>query len=394
MVAFRDLPQWATATLRAPIWVLAVMVSGIVAIAGTYGYSSWRKTSYTLTRDALHYSTGILFHRRRRFELAHMQEVDIRRPWWGRPISACTLRLSVSGQSSELAYLGTRQAALLRDALLADMTRDTRTHELRTPPAPRHELIAVSARRLAAATALDAGLMGRAAVTLATGLVPYLASTDPLALVSLVGAVGPAWRMTARRLILWHGWRVTAESGGYRTEFGLFSTQRHTLRHQRTQAVILEQPILWRRKRWVRIHLATAGYHRPQLLTPVATIEEAHRLLESLYGHEAVSALHASGPAPRRARWATPLNRGLSFHSSEHYLCARKGLIFKSTIHLCPKSKVQGAAVIQGPWQRHLRLATVEVKLAGGPNLTARHRDSAQAAQIVAETRHASLAVS
>lgn len=303
----------------------------------------------------------------------------------------CTLRLSVSGQSSDLAYLSNRQAAVLHRALLVSMAGDTAPDS-----SPRREdttrpLISVPPRMLALAIALDARIMASAAAMLVVGLLPYLLSTEPLALFSLAGVLGPVWRMTARSWIHWFGWRVSTEPGGYRTEFGLFDTQHHTLRHQRTQALLLEQPVLWRRKNWVRVSLATAG-HAPQLLAPVATYQEARHLVHDLYGPGAVDAMETAGPAPHRARWATLFSRALSYRATSGYLCVWRGLFLRNVVHLCPAAKIQGVGLLQGPWQRRLRLATVRIELAGGPCLKARHRDAEEAAAIAAAARASSIA--
>ncbi|MFF3959130.1 PH domain-containing protein [Streptomyces sp. NPDC001890] len=57
------------------------------------------------------------------------------------------------------------------------------------------------------------------------------------------------------------------------------------------------------------------------------------------------------------------------------------------SLHLRPVSKDQGVGLLQGPWQRNLRLATVRIDLADGPRLNARHRDTDEAAVIAAAGR-------
>ncbi|MFJ9580655.1 PH domain-containing protein [Streptomyces sp. NPDC101191] len=390
MFVFRDLPELAESAREWPRWLLALLIAGVALLAAGYGYGSWRKTSYRLTQDALHYSSGIVFHRRRRFELAHLQAADIRRPLLGRLIGVCTLRLSVAGQSSDLAYLGTRQAAILHRALLSSMARDTMPESKSHNEDTARTLMSVSPRMLTLAIVLDARIMISAAGMLLAGLMPYLLSTEPLALFSLAGVLAPVWRMTARAWIHWFGWRVTQEPGGYRTEFGLFDTQHHTLRHQRTQSLLLEQPVLWRRKNWVRISVATAG-HAPQLLAPVATYQEAQHLVRGLYGQGAVDAMETACPAPHRARWATPFSRALSYRAASGFLCVWRGLFLRNVVQLCPASKIQGVGLLQGPWQRRLRLATVRIELAGGPRLKARHRDADEAAAIAMAARVSSI---
>ncbi|WP_457470082.1 PH domain-containing protein [Streptomyces sp. TE4109] len=61
------------------------------------------------------------------------------------------------------------------------------------------------------------------------------------------------------------------------------------------------------------------------------------------------------------------------------------------SLHLRPVSKTQGVGLLQGPWQRHLRLAMVRIELADGPRLKARHRDADEAAAIAAAARASSI---
>lgn len=380
LFAFRDLDRWIGAAHSWPRWLLILIVATVSLLASAYGYMSWRLTVYRLTDDALHVRTGIVFQRRQRFELAHLQAAEIRRPVIGRWIGVCTLRLSVSGKSTDLSYLGEAEAAALHKKLLEPMADDS--------PASRPEvMLSIPARVLALSIILDAHTMIRAGMVMAGGLLPYLVFHEPLALLSLPGALGTGWRMTASRWPRWHGWTLVSQPGGYRADYGMFNRQHQTLRHQRTQAVVLVQPILWRRRDWVQIKLATAGYRRPVLVAPVASREQAEGLIADLYGPDAVAVMQSRKPAPRRARWATVWSRNLSFNVSPDYACEWRGLFLRNVVRLSPTTKVQDVETVQGPWQRRLNLATVRLSLAGGPALEASHRDASEAARLVAFLR-------
>ncbi|MFD7898997.1 PH domain-containing protein [Streptomyces sp. NPDC059743] len=382
---FRDAESWVKSAEGWPRWVLALAAAAVSLAGAVYGYLSWRKTSYQLTDDALHVRTGILFHRRHRFVLDHLQAADVHRPLLGRWIGVCSLRLSVSGQSATLSYLSEADASALRSALLRRMSGDTpaaseqvaESEELAEPP-----LLVVPARRLALSILLEAHTMVRAGIAVIGGLVPYLIFHEPLALLSLAGSAGAVWKMTYGRWPRYHGWTLTAAPGGYRAEYGLLDRRHQTYRHQRTQAVTLVQPLLWRRRGWVQILVSTAGYHHPLLLAPVATLAEAERLIADLYGPDGVQLLNTQTPAPRRARWATPWSHVLSCSVSSDHVSVWHGLFLRNVRTLCPTSKTQNIVTSQGPWQRRLGLATVHLAVAGGPVLSGRHRDAGEAQRI------------
>ncbi|WNI20069.1 PH domain-containing protein [Actinacidiphila sp. ITFR-21] len=381
---FRDAESWIKSAETWPRWVLALAAAAVSLFGAGYGYLSWRKTSYQLTDDALHVRAGILFHRRHRFVLDHLQAADIHRPLLGRWIGVCSLRLSVSGQSAMLSYLSEADASALRSALLRRMSGDASTSDepVAEPELVEPPLLVVPARRLALSILLEAHTMIRVGIVVIGGLVPYLIFHEPLALLSLAGSAGAVWKMTYGRWPRYHGWTLTAAPGGYRAEYGLLDRRHQTYRHQRTQAITLVQPLLWRRRGWVQILLSTAGYHHPLLLVPVATLDEAERLTADLYGPDAVQLLNTQTPAPRRARWATPWSHVLSCNVSSEFVSVWHGLFLRNVRTLCPTSKTQNVETSQGPWQRRLGLATVHLAVAGGPALSGRHRDADEAQRI------------
>ncbi|WP_274036604.1 PH domain-containing protein [Streptomyces sp. MMBL 11-1] len=391
LFTFRDLPEWVHAVRSSPWWALAAAAAAVSFAGAAYGFTSWRATSYRLTGDALLYRSGIVFRSSRRYELAHLQEADIHRPLLGRFLGVCALRLAVAGKSSDLAYLGTAQCEVLLEALRARMAGDLSHPEPAGPAAASRTgqpvLLRVRPRTLALSLLLDVHAFLQALALLAGCLVTYWLLQEPVVLFSAAAALGPIWRMTGARWPRWHGWTLSAAPGGFRADFGLFNTRHQTFRHRRTQALILEQPLLWRRRGWVRIHAATAGHVEPQLIAPVATRTEAEALVAALWGPEAVAALHSFRGVPRRARWATPFSRNLSLFSGQAHVSIWEGVFLRSIVRLAPISSVQSVWTEQGPWQRRLGLASVSLHLAGGPPLTAEHRDAEEAKDVAAAVR-------
>ncbi|MFE4512601.1 PH domain-containing protein [Kitasatospora sp. NPDC056783] len=385
---FRDMHDWIDLVVDLPAWVLALTAGLVTLLAASYGFTSWLRTSWQLTPQALQVHSGILFHRHRRFELAHVQEVDVHRPLLGRLIGVCTLRVSVAGRSADLAYLGMVQAQALRTEMRRHMAASAEpAHRQAARPDDAREILSVPARMLGLSILLDAHTMAHVAAALALGAVPYLVLGEPLALLSLAGSLGWAWKLTAGRWPAWHGWTVTAHRSGYRVDHGLFNHRHSTLRHERIQAVVLTQPVLWRRRDWVRISLAVPGHRGLAMLAPVATRRQAEELVEGLWGEEAVEVVRAQCPTPRRARWATLRSRMLSAVVRPGFAAVWRGLFLRSVVHVWPAAKVQQVEVVQGPWQRRLGLATVEIALAGGPNPAARHRDVIEAAHLAEQLR-------
>jgi putative membrane protein len=70
-------------------------------------------------------------------------------------------------------------------------------------------------------------------------------------------------------------------------------------------------------------------------------------------------------PVPRRARLLAPLRAGvLGYNLAPTAFVARDGLLTRR-LAVVPYARIQSIRVVQGPWQRLLRLATVHVDTAG-----------------------------
>ena len=197
-----------------------------------------------------------------------------------------------------------------------------------------------------------------------------------------------------RRLNVELRFRVALAPDGLRLSSGLLQTRVETVPAGRVQAVRLLEPLLWRPLRWVRLEVDVAQQREREVgqddvaqltraLMPVGSRSQAQALLDVVL--PGASLVAASRP-PRRTRWRAPLSFSrLAFAVDDRFLVARTGVLEVTTV-VVPLGKAQSLRMTQGPVQRRLRLASVEVDTAGRRwRASALHRDEGEAAELLAE---------
>jgi putative membrane protein len=370
-------------------WLLAAF-GVLVPAAAAYGFLSWRYTSYLVTDTELRIRTGLLFRRAAHIRLDRIQAVDVGRPMLARVAQVAKLKLDVVGTEAkdELAFLGEREAVALRAELLARAAGMAPEAAPEAGEAPSRELLSVGTRMLVVSLLLLAGGWFALAALLVVPPLIYLA-TDSLwpTLASSLPLLGVVWGNTVGRFLKEFGWTVAESPDGVRLDRGLLDREHETVPPGRVQYVRIVEPLLWRRRGWVRVELevAGAGRQRGGALIPVATREDAARVLaRALPGFDLEEAVTAALPVPARARWCAPFRWRVYAHGvTETVFVARNGRLRRRT-ELVPHAKVQSVRFDQGPWQRRLGLADVSVDHGANGWATARLRDVAQARVLVA----------
>ncbi len=346
-----------------------IAVAASIPIGAAYGYLSWRATRYRVGDGDLRLDTGVFRKQSRRVRLDRLQAVDVVRPLVGRFLGLAELRLEVAGgakSEAPLAYLSEPAAQQLRAELLA---RAAGLHH-ETPEAPEAVLLEVPLGRLVEATArsvpvIGATLMLVAVLTMAVALrswqvlgisVPFFFGYVPL----------------VTRLIVTHfGFTVAASPDGLRLRHGLLETRAQTVPPGRVQAVRIIEPLLWRRRGWVRVEVDIAGYvgqaqESASLLCPVAPRAEALQVLARVLPGLDLDTVTMES-APRQARWLDPLGwRVLGVGADERVLVTRSGRFTRIT-DVVLHEKVQSVRLTQGPVQRRLGLASVHLDTTPGP---------------------------
>lgn len=411
-------------------WVLAAVVAVVLLVFAAAVLVSWWFTRYQVTPEHVRIRSGVLFRQERQARLDRVQAIDIHRPFLPRLLGLAELKFEVAdaGQSAvSLSYLTHPQARVLRGELLGRLglaapgQGPTAPGSGAAPGAPVRRpapwavtgdqecpVLGVPVPRLVGSV-LASGSSVALAVLLAAA--PAALLVEPRAAPAMLAAWLPGLisfgAVSYRRVEQGYHFRLLRVPEGMRVRYGLFSVRSQTVPAGRIQAVGVDQPLLWRPFGWYRVRVNVAGYGPAagesdamrSTLLPVGTLPEVHRVLHlALPGardgdlaallREGLHGLGAQGrftTSPRRARWLDPLvHRRTGFAATDDVLAVRSGRLSRRTAVL-PHEKTQSVAVSQGPLERALRLADVQLHSTPGPvTVAVPHLDAGDARALAA----------
>ncbi|MGW2851167.1 PH domain-containing protein [Streptomyces sp. NPDC001215] len=362
---------------------LLAALAALVTAASLYGFLSWRFTSFAVTDTELRIRTGLLFRRTAHIRLDRLQAVDVTQPLLARIAGVAKLKLDVIGtdKKDELAYLGEDDARALRAELLARAAGFTPEAARKVGEAPMRPLLHVPPGMLAVSLLLIGATWGS---LLGALVVPTLVwfgthSVWSVLVAGLPLVCGAATRSTGR-FVRAYDWTVGESPDGLRIDHGLLDRAHETVPPGRVQTVRIVEPLLWRRRGWVRVELNVAGSSN-SVLVPVAPRPLAESLVAQVL--PGVTVPTALSRPPRRAAWCLPLWwRGHGLAVTDTVFAARHGLL-RRTLSLVPHAKVQSVRLTQGPWQRFRKVADVEVDTGADKTVRARLRDAEEAAELL-----------
>ncbi|WP_327305295.1 PH domain-containing protein [Streptomyces sp. NBC_01298] len=377
-----NLSEWVTAVSTA-LRILAL--AALVLVFGVYGFLSWWFTHYAVTDTELRIRSGLLFRRTAHIRLDRIQAVDVTRPLLARLAGVAKLRLDVIGTEAkdELAFLAENDAVSLRAELLARAAGFTPAEAPLLGEAPERELLRVEPRDLAVSLLLTMTTWAIIAGGIAGPLLVWWFSSNPwVAVVTLLPVLGAMWAGSAGRFLAEYDWRVAESPDGLRLDHGLLDRVHETVPPGRVQTVRIVEPLLWRRRGWVRVELAVAG-SKNDVLVPVATRAAAHAVVARVLPGVDLGAL-VFEPSPRSgSRWVVPVWwKGYGLAVSADVFAARHGRLCRRT-EIVPHAKVQSVRRSQGPWQRARGVADVHVDTGANGTVTARLRAAAEAAELL-----------
>ncbi|MEU9959133.1 PH domain-containing protein [Streptomyces sp. NPDC050982] len=374
--AQRQLTRLTTMTL------LAVLVAAVLG-AALYGFLSWWFTHFAVTDTELRIRTGLVFRRTAHIRLERLQAVDVTQPLLARVAGVAKLKLDVVGtdKKDELAYLGQEEARVLRAELLARAAgfAPETAHEVGEAPVQR--LLHVPAGVLAVSLVLTGATWGTLAAALVVPPLLWFATHSVwTVLATALPLLGAAGASSVGRFVGEYDWTVGESPDGLRIDHGLLDRTHETVPPGRVQTVRIVEPLLWRRRGWVRVELDVAGSSN-SVLVPVAPREVADAVIARVL--PGVTVPTSLSRPPRRAGWCVPFWwRGYGLAVTDTVFVARHGLLRRS-IALVPHAKVQSVRLEQGPWQRRKGLADVRVDTGANKTVTARLRDTSEAAELL-----------
>jgi putative membrane protein len=387
--------------------VVLVIAVGVVV----FSIVGWLTTGYQVVGRELRISDGVVWRRNRAIPLERLQAVELRRPLLAQLTGLAELRLEVIGggkTEAPLAYLTVREAAALRERLLALAGRTPSapaetTTDAPVAPALERPLLRVSNRDLVVSQLLTPQAfflpVGVAFVVLQFVLE---GSWTFVGIASTVTAMAGVLLQPVRRVLQDWDFRLARDpEGRLAVRYGLLETRSQVVPLNRVQAVQATWPLLWRGQGWLHLRLDIAGYagepgsgdsKRSDRLLPVGDFPTARGLVWEVLPGVDLAAL-ATSPPPRRARWLNPIAlRSIGVGLTPEVLVTRWGLLTRE-LHVVPYARLQSVRVVQGPLQRRLGLATVYADTARGRSGQAKDRDLAEAWALAAElaqrARHA-----
>ncbi|MDI3388918.1 PH domain-containing protein [Streptomyces sp. B-S-A8] len=355
--------------------------AGLVLAAALYGFLSWWFTHFAVTGTELRIRTGLLFRRTAHIRLDRLQAVDVNQPLLARVAGVAKLKMDVIGTDSkdELAYLSERDATALRAELLARAAGFAPETARDVGEAPVANLVHVPPKQLA----LSLLLTGTTWVLLVAALaVPPLLWLATHSIGLLIGTglplLGAAGASSVGKFVKQYDWRVGASPDGLRLDHGLLDKEHETVPPGRVQTVRIVEPLLWRRRGWVRVELDVAGSSN-SVLVPVAPRELAVSVIARILPGVTVPEPDELSRPPARARWCLPVWwRGHGLAVTDAVFTARRGLLCR-TLSLVPHAKVQSVRLTQGPWERRNGVAGLHVETGANTSVAARLRDAAEA---------------
>src|SRR5690606_22569507 len=321
--AQRQLTRLTTTTL-----VLGLAV--LLPAAALYGFLTWWFTHFAVTDTELRIRTGLLFRRTAHIRLERVQAIDVTQPLLARIVGVAKLKLDVIGtdKKDELAFLGAEEARALRAELLARAAGFAPETAHEVGEAPSRELLRVPPGVLAVSLVLTGATWGW--LVAGVVVVPLLwTATHSLwtvlaAALPLFGAAGAG---SVGRFVTEYDWTVGESPDGLRIDHGLLDRAHETVPPGRVQTVRIGEPLLWRRRGWVRVELDVAGSDNSMLL-PVAPREIAEAVIARVLPGVTVPPHEALSRPPRRARWCVPLWwRGYGLAVTDTVFVARHGLL-------------------------------------------------------------------
>jgi len=362
---------------------LLIGLAVFVPAAALYGFLTWWFTHFAVTDSELRIRTGLLFRRTAHIRLERVQAVDVTQPLLARVAGVAKLKLDVIGtdKKDELAYLGEGQARALRAELLARAAGFAPETAHEVGEAPVRQLLHIPPGVLAVSLVLTGATWGSLAAALVVPPLLWFATHSVWTVLAtglpLLGAAGAS---SAGRFVGEYDWTVGESPDGLRIDHGLLDRTHETVPPGRVQTVRIVEPLLWRRRGWVRVELDVAGSSN-SVLVPVAPREVAETVIAEVLPGVTVPASLAR--PPRRAGWCVPFWwRGYGLAVTDAVFVARHGLLRRS-VSLVPHAKVQSVRLEQGPWARFKRVADVHVDTGANKTVTARLRDASEAADLL-----------
>ena len=380
----------------APLWASALLaLAGGAALGVAVGFWIWWRTHYVIDATEVRVESGLIWRNSRRVPFERIQSIDIAEPLLARVFGLAELRIDSAGGSdarTALKFLPLRECRALR-GLLLDKAHGIVTSEPTGPAAAPEVVASVPPARLVLGTMLTLDF-----VAAFLGSIGILAAAVLLGqFLAFAGAIIPlvSWlvQIVATRVIAQWNFRLLKTPTGLRIERGLLSRTSQSIPFDRVQGIAVHEPFIWRRLGWQRLEIDVAGYaarkgqqndatSTTSTLLPIADAVLARSVAEELIPSVDVASMGQLPASPRSWPFAPVGWRHRWVAADQVAFVARTGWVSVKT-SIVPHARTQSVELKQGPLQRRLGVATVEVHTPDGPvNADGKHLDPALAREV------------
>lgn len=372
-------------SLRSLGVVVAIIALVLVVSLGS-GFFTWRTTRFVIDDEELRIERRFVHHTSDRMQFSKIQGVDVVQPFAARLMGLAALHVDVgAGAAKRIEFLSRAEAYALRDYLIA------RAHGDRISLAASATLPQADAWHDRAATdevlvaARPANLV-LASVASTAFLIATVWAVVALAIGiwqgSFAAAIGAAFPAGATMVSIvshqtirhWH-FTLTRTRKGLRVAHGVTTLTSASVPVDRIQGVLVSQSPLWRPFGIHRVAMDVLGrsfaHDRDEesagggVLVPAGTPDDVRAALGAIWPGIDLDGIDWT-PVDRRGRWLHPVGfRWHEWHVDERFAVSRGGLL-APCLTVVPHARVQSVALRQGPLQRALGLATVELHTSGG----------------------------
>jgi putative membrane protein len=370
---------------------LGIALAGGLLLGMAIGFVGWLFTRYVIDGTELRIDSGVVTRSSRRIPYERIQSVDIAEPLVARVVGLAELRIEMAGgkdSRTSLRYLELADARELRRVLLARAHGEGVQH---TDDEHRSIITRVPPERVVVGTLLSLDF-----VLAAVGSVGLLVLAIWFGgLLVLLGGIVPlaTWlaQIVARRVLQQWGFTLSRGERGLRIERGLLSRTSQTIPVDRVQGIAVKEPFVWRRLGWQRLEVDVAGYaahgddedgDSSSILLPIADPVLAAAVIAELMPAASVQVPRTR--APRRSWPFAPVGWRYRWAGADDVsFVAHEGWV-EQTTSIVPHRRTQSVELRQGPLQRLLRVATVEVHTPRGPvDADGRHLDERDARAVM-----------
>lgn len=409
-LALGDLPWW--------VWLFLALPLSFIAL----GAWEWWTTRFYIDDTELRIERRGISHESRRIAYSRIQSVDLTQPLSARLLGLAQLTIDVGAdEGTALAYLSRSRADGLRAHLLTRAHQDApvRPRDPAHPSDPAHpdapqgptrpwDDLAPDDQVLVKLTLGDLMLGAALAHQLwiiigILGIAPLVASfffTDVPLEAFGVGVVPLAlaiWGFASSRVTSQFNYSLAQTRSGLKITRGLTTLRTQTVPVHRVQAVQITQSILWRLIGRQRVDLVVLGGAdgsddgegaSSTTLLPIGTAPQVHAALHAVWPDLDLLSIPLT-PPPARARWFAPLAyRWLGYGYDDRVVVTRTGWLTRN-IAIIPHRRLQSLVINQGPLDRRLCLASVQLHTSqSGGTGRILHADANQIARWVRDEAH------